>query len=194
MFNSKIILASKSQTRFQILKSAGLNVRQVKSSVNESKYKEIEENNQRLSLTLAYEKAKNVSNMENTHIGFVIGADQVLTLKSKRYSKALSLIEAKHQLKELRGETHTLITSVSILKNRKKVFELSQTSHLTMHHFSDEFLDNYLKKTSNKILNSVGCYNIEGVGIQLFSKIEGDFFSILGLPLVQVLNFLRQEV
>lgn len=122
---------------------------------------------------------------------FVIGADQVLSVGAELYQKPGTLDAARRQLRQLRGRTHVLSSAVSVAREGSVVWRVVQEARLTMRDFSNDFLETYLADAGEDILGSVGAYHVEGLGIQLFSHIDGDTFTILGLPLVPLLDFLR---
>jgi septum formation protein len=123
----------------------------------------------------------------------VIGADQILQCEGRWFHKPASLEEARNQLLLLRGLTHELITAVCAVEEGIRVWSAVNSAKLTMRRFSDRFLDAYLDAEGMVVLGSVGTYRLEGTGIQLFSRIEGDYFSILGLPLLDLVSFLRDH-
>ncbi|HEY0650095.1 Maf family protein [Phenylobacterium sp.] len=124
---------------------------------------------------------------------FVIGSDQTLDLDGELYDKAESLEAARDRLKLLRGKTHKLHSAVVVAKEGAPIWREVMTASLTMRDFSDAFLEDYLASEGEHALGSVGCYRLEGPGAQLFSKIEGDYFAILGLPLMGLLDLLRRH-
>lgn len=124
---------------------------------------------------------------------FVIGSDQTLDLDGQLYDKAESLDAARERLKLLRGRTHKLHSAVVVAKEGAPIWREVVTCSLTMRDFSDVFLDDYLATEGPHALGSVGCYRLEGPGAQLFSRIEGDYFAILGLPLMGLLDLLRRH-
>ncbi|KAF0117117.1 MAG: septum formation protein [Hyphomonadaceae bacterium] len=137
---------------------------------------------------LALLKAKKISNGNDD---FVIGCDQILALNGQAFDKAHDMECAKERLKALRGKAHVLETAIAIAREGKLIWRYDASPRLVMRDFSDEFLDNYLNISGERILSSVGCYQLEGMGSQLFEKIDGDYFSILGLPLLELLAYLR---
>ena len=137
---------------------------------------------------LAEQKALAVS---RTRAGLVIGADQTLDLDGQLYDKAETMGQARTRLVELRGRTHQLHSAVAAAEGGALVWRETVSARLTMRDFSDAFLDRYLADEGDAALGSVGCYRLEGLGAQLFSRIEGDYFAILGLPLMGLLELLR---
>ena len=125
--------------------------------------------------------------------GLVIGADQTLDLAGRLYDKAADLAEARERLMALRGRTHALHAAVAAAREGDVVWRETVSAKLTMRDFSDRFLEAYLEEEGPQALGSVGCYRLEGPGVQLFSAIEGDYFAILGLPLMGLMDLLRRE-
>ena len=192
---SRIVLASRSAPRAAILAGAGVAFEVVGSSVDEAALKarllgeglgprEIADH-------LAEAKASQVSAHEPDAI--VFGADQTLDLDGVLFDKAADLAQARERLTILRGRTHRLHCAVAAAKGGTVVWRVSESPTLTMRDFSDVFLDGYLELGARALLGSVGCYLLEGEGAQLFERIEGDYFAVLGLPLLPVLDFLRRE-
>lgn len=191
---SRLILASKSQSRAKLLRNAGVIFSQLDSKVDETTVKETFLKSGELAdlaMILAQTKALTVS--EQSRDSYVIGADQTLLFENKLYDKPSSLQEAQDQLLTLRAKQHKLETAVSVVKNQETLWSYSETSYLTMRNFSPAFLGKYLAAVGDDVKTSVGGYKLEGFGLQLFEKIEGDFFSILGLPMLELLKFLRSE-
>lgn len=189
-----LILASKSSSRLKVLMSAGLDVKAIPSHVGEAEIKtqmllegaradEIAEK-------LASEKARKVSEAYPNH--YIIGGDQILMCEDELFDKARDLDEVEKHLKFFRGKLHSLVTSVVIYKNEELVWTHTSIPKLHMRNFSNNFLANYIKTNGDNLLNSVGCYFIEESGGQLFSKIDGDYYSILGMPLLPLLTKLRE--
>jgi septum formation protein len=123
----------------------------------------------------------------------VLGADQVLAFGSELVSKCESLDEAATLLRRLRGKSHELISAAVLARDGAPIWRQVDTASLRMRAFSDEFLSDYLAAEGEGLLSGVGCYRLEGRGSQLFEKIEGDYFTILGLPLIALLTALRQQ-
>jgi len=124
---------------------------------------------------------------------FVIGADQMLAIEGDVLDKPKDLAEAKAHLEKLRGRTHELITAAVIAREGAIIWRHIDTPKLKMRAFSDAFLDQYLAQAGDSALHSVGAYQLEGLGAQLFERVEGDYFSVLGLPLLPLLSFLREH-
>ena len=192
-----LILASASAARVTMLKAAGVAFDVIAANIDE------EATTARLGAgdhnveaadvasTLAVEKALVVSAAHPKAL--VIGADQVLALRRRKFSKASSIKEARETLALLRGQTHELVSAVALAQNKAVLWQVIDYTQMTMRNFSDEFLEAYLEQNGSRLLRSVGCYEIEGFGVQLFEKIEGDYFTILGMPLLPLLAELRQR-
>ncbi len=124
----------------------------------------------------------------------VLGADQTLALGERRFSKPKDRAGARAQLTNLRGATHALHSALAVARDGVVLFEHVDAAHLTMRGFSDDFLERYLDAVGDAATKSVGGYQLEGVGIQLFERVEGSHFTILGLPLLALLDWLRREM
>ncbi len=188
----EIVLASASSARAGILANAGLRFHQRASGLDETEQharfgKTLSPPD--LAMHLARQKADLVAAMEPNAI--VIGADQVLALGTEVLQKPATPEDARAQLARLRGKVHQLHSAISILRDGQAT-GFCQSATLTMRDFSDEFLDWYLDTAGDGVLTSVGAYHLEGLGIHLFSKIEGDYFTVLGLPIEPVLAELRR--
>ena len=123
----------------------------------------------------------------------VLGADQTLAFARRVFSKAPDRAGARAQLSQLRGETHELHAAVALVRSGKTMFAHTGTARLSMRRFSDSFLEEYLDAAGDAACASVGGYQLEGLGVHLFERIDGDYFTILGLPLLPLLAFLRSE-
>jgi len=188
-----LLLASASPTRRHLLEQAGLKFSAEAAPIDEAEAKRALESEgadgAALAEALAELKARAVS---RRHPGcFVIGADQVLDCEGRRYDKPADEAAARAQLMALRGRTHQLISAIVVVRDGERVWHHIDRAKLTMRPFSPAFLDEYMARSLPGILNSVGAYQLEALGAQLFSRIEGDYFTILGLPLLPLLDFLR---
>lgn len=194
-FKRQIILASQSRTRGEILAGAGLAFSQEATGFDEAPVKKDAitrgEAPRQMAQTLASMKAEVMSGQNPDAL--VIGADQVLVCGEKCFDKPEDMAEARDHLMALRGRSHTLETAVAAVRGGRLLWHYECAPRLTMRNFSDDFLDDYLAQVGPKVLWSVGGYQLEGPGIQLFEAIEGDYFSILGLPVLPLLEFLRAE-
>jgi septum formation protein len=190
---SELILASGSVTRQRLLKAAGLRFTVEAAAVDEALVMESLAADgakpRDVADALAELKALHVSNRYPD--AWVIGADQVLSLGSEMFQKPGHLSAAREQLRKLRGHTHVLSSAVCVARGGAAVWRVVEEARLTMRAFSDEFLEAYLVDADEDILGSVGAYHVEDIGIQLFSRIEGDAFTIQGLPMIPLIGFLR---
>jgi septum formation protein len=187
----QLVLASSSATRGAILRNAGINFTATAPRVDEDTLK----TNLRLTSIedWAIELARGKALSLNNHEDFVLGADQTLIIDNEILHKPNSINTAREQLRTLRGRAHRLKTAAVICKNGNMIWSCTREAKLHMRNFSDSFLEQYLEIQGPEILTTVGGYKIEGRGAQLFINIEGDHFTILGLPLWPLLEFLRQE-
>lgn len=187
-----IVLASGSKVRADLMRAAALDFEIVRPLVNEEDLKAglRAQNLPPADQALALAEGKCLS-VARTRPDFVIGADQILCFQGRAIDKAADVAEARARLKALRGREHQLLSGVVIAKNGEVVWRNQAVSRLWMHDFSDSYLEGYLARCGEQVLSSVGCYQLEHEGVRLFSKIEGDYFTILGLPLLEVLAALR---
>jgi septum formation protein len=194
---TRLILASGSAARRALLEAAGLTFDVIPADVDEGAIREtIFENTAGaegadIASVLAAEKALVVSVAHPEAL--VVGADQVLALGGKIFSKPESIAEARQQLLMLRGRTHNLISAVALARNGSVHWQTTATAGMAVRDFSDEFLGAYLERMGARVLSSVGCYELEGLGVQLFERVDGDYFTILGIPLLPLLARLREE-
>jgi septum formation protein len=189
-----VILASKSAARTAVLKGAGVPFETAVSGVDEDSVKTAlladGQDARAIAEALAELKAVKIS---QGRPGLVIGADQTLEFEGGLYDKAETLDEARARLKLLRAKPHQLHSAVVVARDGAPIWRELVSATLTMRDFSDAFLEDYLAGEGEQALGSVGCYRLEGPGAQLFSKIEGDYFTILGLPLMGLLELLRNH-
>jgi septum formation protein len=189
-----IVLASTSATRRKLLSQSGLYFKTAKPPVDEMvtkvALKQAGADAARVAENLAESKANSVGAVVPG--AYVIGADQMLDCEGDWFDKPGDRDGARRHLLSLRGKTHLLITAAAIAHGGRIVWRHSETAKMTMRDFSDAFLDQYLDMAGDGLAHSVGAYQLEGTGAQLFERIEGDFFSILGLPLIPLLGALRE--
>lgn len=188
-----LVLASRSQARRAMLEAAGIPVEAVTAPIDE---RAVESRAGPIgpaeaALLLAREKARAVA----TGImgRFVVGADQTLALGRARFTKPSDEEAAREQLRTLSGRTHELHSAVAVARDGRVVFSHADVARLTMRSLSERFVDAYLHAAGASVTESVGGYQLERLGIHLFERIEGDHFTILGLPLIHLLGFLRRE-
>ena len=204
----QIILASQSQSRWMLLKQAGVqNLRQVPSHIDEDELKKnfqeknfqeknFQEKNFRgdfedLALELAQAKAEKIS--KDYADAWIIAADQILVFENQCFDKARSIEEARANFKLFRGKSHDLLGGHIVMRHNRVKWRHLSKARLTMRDFSDSFLDDYISHMGDNLLKAVGGYQLEGQAVQLFSAIQGDYFSVLGLDLLALLEALRQE-
>ncbi len=188
-----LVLASKSAGRRALLQAAGVPVEIMPADIDERGI----ENRAALSdpsevaALLAREKARAVATAMPGRL--VLGADQTLALDTRRFSKPKDRAAAADQLRVLRGNTHALHSAIAVASGSAVLFEHVDVARLTMRPFSEDFLQFYLDTAGDAVTSSVGAYQLEGIGIQLFDRIDGDYRTILGLPLLPLLQWLRQH-
>jgi septum formation protein len=194
---SQIILASMSRARREMLAAAGVPFTVEAADVDEPAIRKTllaagsAATPPQIADALARAKAEDVSQRHKGSL--VIGGDQVLALGTELLTKAKDEATARATLKKLRGKTHELHSAVALAADGKFLWTHTGTARLKMRDFSDAFLEEYLTRAGDRIGQSVGAYELEGLGVQLFDKIEGDYFTILGLPLLPLLAELRAQ-
>jgi septum formation protein len=191
-----LILASASKSRARILEAAGLTFIVEPPGLDEAVMRQAVSGEAALSPhdvaeVLARAKAEAVSDLAQT--AYVIGGDQVLALGDTIFSKPDNMEAARRQLLDLSGKTHMLHTAVAVATNGETIWAETTTASLTMRKLTPQFIGRYLAAAGEEVLGSVGAYQLEGLGVQLFDRIDGDYFSILGLPLIPLLDTLRRE-
>ncbi|MCW4590382.1 Maf family protein [Gluconacetobacter entanii] len=189
----RIVLASQSAARRGLLESAGLAISCQPASVDEATVKrecrEAGLDVDATALTLARAKAARIVAPD----AIVIGADQMLSCNGEWFDKPEDLERARAQLMRLRGQVHVLHTAVVVMRDGVEVWRHIARPCLWMRNFSEEFLDSYLRLEGDAVLSCVGAYRLEGPGLHLFARIEGDHDAILGLPVLPLLEFLREQ-
>jgi septum formation protein len=187
-----VTLASGSLARAVLLRGAGVAFEAVRPGVDEDAAKAAllaEGASPRdIADALAELKAFKVSTKRS---GLVIGCDQTLDLDGALFDKVETIAAARERLLQLRGKVHKLHSAVVVARDGRPIWRAVETSRLSARPFSDAWLDSYLARNGEAILSSVGCYMLEGEGVQMFDRIDGDYFAILGLPLLGLLDFLR---
>ncbi|MEM6661010.1 MAG: Maf family nucleotide pyrophosphatase [Pseudomonadota bacterium] len=190
-----LILASASASRNTMLSDAGIDFFADPADLDEASFRD---NHLRqgksptdLAVSLAIEKARSVC---QRHAGkFVLGSDQILIFGDELISKVPDREHARELLWRLRGQRHQLISAAAFVRDGVVIWSAFETADMYVRSFSEGFLESYLDHAGEGILGSVGCYHLEGLGAQLFDRIEGDFFTVLGLPLIKVLGALREH-
>lgn len=190
-----LILASGSAARREMLGAAGVMFEVVPADVDEGAIRNrMHVENPGVDAgdvagALACAKAEEVARRRpDAH---VIGADQVLVLGGRLFEKPSNITKAREQLLDLRGQTHELVSAVAIAEGNAVVWSTLTRAKMTMRPFSEAFLDDYLARVGNLVTGSVGAYHLEGLGLQLFERIEGDYFTVLGMPMLPLLDALR---
>jgi nucleoside triphosphate pyrophosphatase len=188
-----LVLASRSNIRRSLLTAAGAAVEVVPSDVDE---REVEAAapplaSAAVAALLARAKASAVARLRPGRL--VLGSDQVLALDGRRFTKPADRTAARAQLRALAGRSHELHSAITFVEDATVLFEHVSTARLTMRAFSDDFLKLYLDAAGAAATESVGAYQLEGLGIQLFERVDGDYFTVLGLPLLAAMDFLRRH-
>jgi septum formation protein len=187
-----LVLASASQIRRNILEAAGIPLEPRPANIDERAVEQQAGSLSPVAVAVLLADAKAASVAANLPGRIVVGADQTLALGSQRFTKPADRDRAREQLTELRGRTHELHSAVAVHRDGVAVFQHLETARLRMRDFSDAFLETYLDGVGPAAYSSVGGYQLEGAGIHLFDRIEGDYFTILGLPLLPLLRFFRE--
>jgi septum formation protein len=188
-----LVLASKSAVRRAMIEAAGIPLEVAPADIDERAVERRAGAGTAADVAslLAREKAR--AGCAGIRGRFVVGADQTLALGRARFTKPVDRETAREQLHALAGRTHELHSAVAVARDGRVVFGHVDTARLTMRTLSERFLDAYLDAAGSSVTTSVGSYQLEGLGSHLFERIEGDYFTILGLPLFALLGFLRRE-
>jgi septum formation protein len=187
-----LVLASKSEIRRALLADAGIPIEVSPADINERGIEQRAATRDAGDIALILARGKAQAVAARLPARLVLGADQTLALGQRRFSKPSDRAAARDQLKALCGQTHELHTAIALARDGEIVFEHREVARLTMRAFSDAFLESYLDAVGGAATASVGGYQLEKAGIQLFERIDGDHFVILGLPLTALLRYLRQ--
>lgn len=187
-----ITLASTSKSRRALLAAAGVEAESVAPNVDEESFRNTMRANglpvRDQAMQLAELKAMRVSAKRP---GLVIGGDQMLALGDQAFDKPADLEAAKNHLRQLSGKSHTLETAIVVCEDGAPVWRHLARPKLTLRPLTEDFIETYISACGETLLSTVGAYQLEGLGAQLFTRIEGDYFSILGLPLLPLLDYLR---
>ncbi len=193
-----LILASGSAIRRDLLKNAGLDFTVHPAAIDERAVEQayLAAHNSAVAglpahIATAKAQASAAATAKTHTSAFVIGADQILVFEGQALAKPASPQEAKSRLRAMRGKDHVLSCGVAIIQDGRVLWTYADTAHLTMRNFSDDFLDDYCERAGAALTASVGAYALEESGIQLFDAIQGDYFTILGLPMLPLLSALR---
>jgi septum formation protein len=188
-----LILASQSRARQALLANAGIDFEAVAAEIDERAVQQSSGLSApgEIAALLAREKALSVSSRQPGK--FVVGADQTLALGKRLFSKPASRAQAAEQLRALAGRSHELHSAVAVARDRKLLFADVAIARMTMRRLGEAEIDAYLIEAGEAVTSSVGAYQLERLGVHLFERIEGDHFTILGLPLLPLLAFLRSE-
>ena len=190
-----LVLASRSAARAALLHNAGVNFHIAAADIDENAIRRSvrAESGDAAAAAALLADSKAIEVSRHHGDALVIGADQILDCDGAWFDKPVDLQRARDDLLALRGRTHQQLSAVSVVRNGVPLWRYVETANLTMRDFSDDFLDDHLAAVGDAVLASAGAYQLEGPGVQLFSLIEGDYFAILGLPLLPLLDFLRQQ-
>jgi septum formation protein len=191
---SDLILASKSPFRAMLMRNAGLTFSQQAAHVDERAIEDTLDatGTTPADLALILARAKAIEVSERHPQALVIGSDQTLSLGDDVLHKAATMEEARDRLLHLQGRMHQLNSGVVLARNGQVIWRHVGVARLTMRSLSPQFIGRHLASTGDKVLGSVGCYQLEGEGLQLFETIEGDYFTIVGLPMLPLLSELRK--
>jgi septum formation protein len=188
-----LVLASKSDVRGKMLASVGLRFEIRPAQIDERAVEAKSGTTDAAAAARLLARAKAYAVARTLPGRLVLGADQTLARGAKRFSKPTNRAAAAEQLRALRGRTHELHSALALVRDGEVLFDCVDSARLTMRDISDRFLDDYLDMAGAAALASVGAYQLEGIGIHLFERVDGDYFTILGLPLLPLLNYLRQN-
>lgn len=189
-----LVLASTSASRRMLMQNAGLDFTAVAAQIDEREIEKplVDAGAGPAEIALGLARAKAVAVSITMPDAITIGCDQTMSLGERLYHKPADMDAAFGHLKSLSGKTHRLNSALALAKGGVVIFDTVSFADLTMRSMEDAFIRRHLQRTGNRVLSSVGAYQLEGEGIQLFDRIEGDYFTILGLPLLSLLGKLRE--
>ena len=192
-FNNKFILASSSNSRYNLLKNNKLSFDRIKPSCNEEKLKKIMVKkvtlHPKISLELARLKSKSISKFNKNKL--VVGSDTIISFNGKILSKAKNIKDAKNKIFNMSGQVHKIYSSASVFLNSYEIWKKTQKTEIKIRKLNEDEIYQYLSKAGKQILSSVGCYQLEGLGPNIIEDIKGDFFNVMGFPLFPFLTFLK---
>jgi septum formation protein len=189
----KLVLASASPFRKQLMTNAGLVFDAMPAEIDERAIERplIKQGAKATDIAAALAFAKGADVSRKVPGAFVIGSDQTMSMDEEMFHKCTSVDQARKQLVRMRGKSHQLNSAIAIVRDGEVLWEHVSTAVMTFREFDHRFLDYYLETAGESVLSSVGAYQLEGPGVQLFEKIEGDYFTVLGLPMLPLLRGLR---
>ena len=188
-----VVLASGSVVRRKLLEAAGIPVEVRPASLDERAVEAMAPRDDPSAVAALLARAKALRVAKDLPGRLVVGADQTLALGNRRFDKPADRAAARAQLQELAGRTHELHAAVGVVRGQEVLFEHADVARLTMRPLSDAVLDRYLDAAGAALTASVGGYQVEALGVHLFERIEGDHFTILGLPILALLDHLRRD-
>jgi septum formation protein len=188
-----LILASQSRARHTLLANAGINFEAVPAEIDERAVQQASHLTAPGDIAKLLAREKSLAVSAQLPSRFIVGADQTLALGSRLFSKPAGRAQAAEQLRALAGGTHELHSAVAVARDGKILFDNVTSARMTMRNLGEAEINAYLDQAGEAVTSSVGAYQLEGLGVHLFERIEGDHFTILGLPLLPLLAFLRSE-
>lgn len=188
-----LVLASRSDVRGKLLAAAGLWFEIRPAGLDERALETEAGNPEPIEAARLLARAKASAVVARQPGQLVLGADQTLARGAERFSKPANRAGAVEQLRRLRGRDHELHSAIAVVRDGEVLFEYADSARLIMRNFADDFIETYLDAAGEAASASVGGYQLEGIGVHLFERVEGDYFTILGLPLLPLLEFLRQN-